>query len=141
VTAKIEQLMTAKPMTLSRAASCVDAARMMQLEQIGDVLVTENDGRVRGILTDRDIVVRVIADDLHPGRTRIGDICSPLTANLTADATVEDALEMMTEEQVRRLPVIDDTGRAVGILSLTDLAGEIDRDIAPVIEAVASASD
>jgi CBS domain-containing protein len=95
---------------------------------IGDVIV-ERDGEVCGIVTDRDIVVRVAAENRTPGDVRLGDICSRELATLAATDIVEDAVRLMADKALRRLPVLDG-GRAVGIVSLGDLAIERDPESA-----------
>ena len=104
------------------ATRLVDAARTMQTRDIGDVLVRSDNGSL-GILTDRDIVVRVVANDRDIFATTAGDVCSAPLATLSPDDTVARAVEVMRERAVRRLPVVED-GVPTGIISLGDLAGE-----------------
>ena len=125
----VQELMTPNPTTYPATTSLTDAARAMRDEQVGDVLV-ERDGTVCGIVTDRDIVVRTVADGEDPADVRLGDICSRALVRLTTQDTVEDAIELMRDNAVRRIPVCED-GKAVGILSLGDLA--IDRDPASAL--------
>ncbi|GAA5058679.1 CBS domain-containing protein [Thermocatellispora tengchongensis] len=105
-------------------ASLVDAAREMRDKGIGDVLVVE-DGRLRGILTDRDIVVRCVAEDKPLRDTKVGEACSENVSCLKPDDDADRAVEMMRAMAVRRLPVCEDD-RPVGVLSLGDLARERD---------------
>ena len=99
-------------------------ARAMRDGAVGDVLV-ERDGVLCGIVTDRDIVVRAIAENRNPAEVKIGDICSRDLATLTPDTSVEDAVRLMRDKALRRIPVCDD-GKPVGVVSIGDLA--IDRD-------------
>ena len=124
----IEEVMTSDPRTVDAGDSVVDAARVMAEADIGSVIVTEND-EVCGIATDRDIAVRVVAEGKDPSSTKVGEFCSRETATLTPDQSVEDAIKAMEDKNVRRLPVVQD-GRAVGIVSLGDLAMERDKDYA-----------
>jgi CBS domain-containing protein len=87
---------------------------------IGDIVVTN--GKVPiGIVTDRDVVVRVVAEGKSPEATVVGDICTPEILALEPSASVGDAVRLMTEQKIRRVPVVKN-GEAIGILSLGDLA-------------------
>jgi CBS domain-containing protein len=121
---RLREVMIPNPAMLSSSSSVTDAARCMKEQDIGDVLVLDND-RLCGVITDRDIVVRSIAAGHDPGSTILGEICSADLVGLSPDDTVDDAVRMMRERAVRRLPVVE-AGRPVGIVSLGDLA--IDRD-------------
>jgi len=124
----IREVMTADPRTVDAGATCVDAAREMRDGDVGAVVVVDN-GAVAGIVTDRDIVVRVVADGTDPGSARVRDAATMSPVTLTVDQTVEDAIRVMREQDVRRIPVVQD-GRAAGIVSLGDLAIERDADSA-----------
>jgi CBS domain-containing protein len=93
---------------------------------IGDVVVLE-DGQVTGIVTDRDIAVRAIAEGRDPESTSVGDVCTTSVETIDPSASVDDALRLMREHDIRRLPVVKN-GRPVGILSLGDLAVEREPD-------------
>jgi CBS domain-containing protein len=116
----IREVMTTDPTTLAVSSSITEAARVMRDEDIGDVIVMD-DGKLCGIVTDRDIVVRALADKRDPASTKLGDICSRDVTTLSPDDEVGDAVKLMTREALRRLPIVDD-GRPVGIVSLGDLA-------------------
>jgi CBS domain-containing protein len=124
----IREVMTADPRTVDAGATCVDAAREMRDGDVGSVIVVENGG-VAGIVTDRDIVVRVVADGTDPGSARVRDAATMSPVTLTVDQTVEDAIRVMREQDIRRIPVVQD-GRPAGIVSLGDLAIERDTDSA-----------
>jgi CBS domain-containing protein len=118
----IAEVMTANPITISESATLVDASEVMREADIGSLIVMHGD-QVRGIVTDRDIVVRAIADALDPREVTVGQICS---ADITAVAPtdgIQQAVDLMRDQALRRLPVVDD-GRPVGIVSLGDLATE-----------------
>jgi CBS domain-containing protein len=121
----IRDVMTARPKTLSSGASLLEAAQAMRQQDIGDVVVLE-DGRLCGILTDRDIVVRALAEGRDPSRTTVGDICSKDLATITPDTSVGEAVRLMRERAIRRLPV-EEGGHVVGVVSLGDLAVDVDR--------------
>jgi CBS domain-containing protein len=89
----------------------------------------EDDGQVRGIVTDRDIVVRAVADGRDPASTTLGEVGSTDVVALSPDDTVERAVEIMRQKAIRRVPVVEG-GRAVGIVSIGDLAAERDPDSA-----------
>jgi CBS domain-containing protein len=124
----IGDVMTSDPRTVDVGDTLVDAARQMRDGDVGSVIVLEN-GQVSGILTDRDIVVRAVAEGRDPGETKVGEICSRDLTTLTPDQSVDDAIRLMREQDVRRLPVVED-GRPVGIVSLGDLAIEREPDSA-----------
>jgi CBS domain-containing protein len=121
--------MTSNPRTLDASETIRTAARVMRDEDIGAVIVTEGD-RVRGIVTDRDIVVRAVAEGADAAKTTLGDIASSDIETVTPETSVEDAIEIMRMKAIRRLPVVDGDGRPVGIVSIGDLALERDRDSA-----------
>ena len=124
----IKEVMTADPHTVSSDATLQDAAREMQSDDIGAVLVTDN-GDVAGILTDRDIVVRAVAEGRDPSSTKVGDVATRDVKTLTPDSSVDDAIRIVREQNVRRIPVVED-GRPAGIVSIGDLAIERDTDSA-----------
>jgi CBS domain-containing protein len=118
----VRDVMTVEPTALDLGASVTDATRAMRDGNIGDVLVTEA-GRLVGILTDRDVVVRVVAEGRDASRTLVGDVCSRRLATLDASDAVDTAVAKMREASVRRLPVVEGD-QLVGIVALGDLAME-----------------
>lgn len=126
--AQIRDVMTKDPQILPASASLVDAAKVMRDEDIGPVIVVEND-RVVGIVTDRDIVVRAVAEDRSPSATTVGDVASRDLTTVSPGDAVEDAVRLMREGAVRRLPVVEG-GKPVGIVALGDLAVQRDPDSA-----------
>jgi CBS domain-containing protein len=123
----IRDVMTSDPTTVEASASIQDVAQLMDKEDIGNVLVVEN-GELQGIVTDRDIVVRVIAKGNGPDAS-VREACTTDLEALSPDDSVEDAIQKMEQGNVRRLPVVED-GKPVGIISLGDLAVERDDDSA-----------
>jgi CBS domain-containing protein len=121
---QIRELMTPNPVVLPGTASVHEAARAMRDAEIGDVIVLENN-QVCGIVTDRDIVVRTVAETQDPATTTLADICSHRLLTVTPTDSVEEAVRLMRTHAIRRLPVVDG-GQAVGIVSLGDLAVERD---------------
>jgi CBS domain-containing protein len=130
----IREVMTADPRTVDSGATLVDAAREMRDGDVGSLVVVEN-GSVAGIVTDRDIVVRAVADGRDPSSTRVSEVATMNPTTLTVDQTVEDAIRVMREQDIRRIPVVQD-GRPAGIVSLGDLA--IERDTDSVLADIAS---
>ncbi len=122
----VEEIMTTNPRTVNMDDTVQDAARVMRDNDIGDAIVID-DGQVTGILTDRDIVVRGVAEGRDTDSTQVSDICTTGIQAIEPDASVDDALRMMREHDIRRLPVVKN-GRPVGILSLGDLAVEREPD-------------
>lgn len=125
---KVRELMTVDLVTLEAQQPVVEAAKRMRDQDIGDVLVTR-DGRLEGILTDRDIVVRCIAGDADPKTTAVGEVCSKELATLSPDDDSDNAVRLMGKKAIRRIPVVED-GRPAGMLSIGDLAQARDRDSA-----------
>jgi CBS domain-containing protein len=132
----VAEVMTDDPIVVDAQARVSDAARLMRDGDIGDVIVTRN-GRVSGVVTDRDIVVRTVASDLDPSRTRIDEIASSDPTTIAPTAPLEDAVRLMRDKAIRRLPVVEGD-RPVGVLSLGDLA--IDRDPKSVLADITEAA-
>jgi CBS domain-containing protein len=124
MTQKIREVMTPNPVALEATTTVLDTARAMRDGDIGSVVVLEEE-RVIGIVTDRDVVVRALAEGRDPAVTPIGEICSRELHVMAPGDSVAAAMRVMRENAVRRLPVVKD-GRLVGIVSL--LAKERDRD-------------
>jgi CBS domain-containing protein len=122
----VEEIMTRDPRTVNADDPVIDAARIMRDDDIGDVIVVDN-GDVKGIVTDRDIVVRDVAEGRDPESTPVREVCTTGITALEPGETVDDALRKMREADIRRLPVVDG-GRPVGIVSLGDLAVEREPD-------------
>jgi len=126
---QIQDIMTRQVHTVRGEATLLDVARMMRDKRIGDVLVTNRDGTLRGIVTDRDIVVRADAASKPLDKTQVGEICTDELVKLAPTSTVEDAVKLMRQHAIRRVPVVHD-GQAVGIVSIGDLARYKDPDSA-----------
>jgi CBS domain-containing protein len=122
----VRDVMTPLPRALDASASVVDAAEIMRDADIGDVVVLE-DQRLYGILTDRDIVVRVLAEGSDPASVRVGEVCSRELTTIPPTASVADAVRLIREKAIRRLPVVEEDGEVVGIVSMGDIAVSRDR--------------
>lgn len=124
----IREVMTENPKSVDASATVKDAAEIMASEDIGNVLVVEND-EVQGIVTDRDIVVRSVAKGENPEDASVREVATTDVQTLSPDDSIDDAIKKMEEGDVRRLPVVED-GKPVGIVSLGDLAKAKDQDSA-----------
>jgi CBS domain-containing protein len=124
----VRDIMTTSIVGLAASATLVEAARDMRVFDIGDVLVIDGD-RVTGIVTDRDIVIRAIAADRDPAQTTVGEIASPDPIVIEPDQPAADAVQLMRDHALRRLPVCEN-GHLVGVLSLGNLATERDPESA-----------
>jgi len=121
---KIREVMTPNPVTLDSAAPVMQAAEAMRENDIGDVVV-RHDGKLCGIVTDRDIVVRVLAAGKDPKSTKLDAVCSHDMLTLSPDQDTSDAIRLMRERAIRRLPVVEGN-HLLGIVSLGDLAVVLD---------------
>jgi CBS domain-containing protein len=126
---RIRDVMTTNPQTLPESTVVREAAEAMRANDIGDVVVADDNGNLSGILTDRDIVVRVVAEGRDPRATRVGDIASRDLTAVSPDDPVERAVQLMRDRAIRRLPVVE-KNKVVGIVSIGDLALERDPDSA-----------
>lgn len=117
---KVEGLMTRDPATLHPDSTCTDAASLMKREDCGSLPVVR-DGTLVGIVTDRDIVIRAIAAKKDPQRVAVSEIMTKDPTTVRPDTSAADASKLMSDKQVRRLPVVDN-GRLVGILVIGQLA-------------------
>jgi predicted transcriptional regulator len=117
--------MTADPTTVKNSSSVEEAAELMRAEDIGDVLVVDRNQKLTGIVTDRDIVVRAVAGGGDVKKLRVDEVYSKDVKSVSPDSSVEDAVTMMHQEAIRRIPVVED-GKLVGIVSLGDLAVDLD---------------
>jgi CBS domain-containing protein len=118
--------MTSNPVTMPAQASVYEAALSMRDSGIGCILV-EKDKQLFGIVTDRDLVLRVVAEGKDATNTHLESICSRVVSTLPPDNPIDDAISLMRQKSVRRIPVVED-GKVVGIVSLGDLAAAPGRE-------------
>ena len=121
---KIREMMTRGTHFVAPDTAVIEAAGLMRLHDVGVVPVLEGD-RIVGMLTDRDIVLQVVADGEDPRATLVRDVMSQGSISIREDQEVDEAAELMQKYQVRRLPVVDARGSLVGIVSLGDLAVDV----------------
>lgn len=132
---QISEVMTRDPKVLDIHSSLVEAARLMRDNDIGFVVVRDQD-TVRGVLTDRDLVVRGLAEGVDPATTTLENVYSKEVVHLDPDDSVDEAIELMRTRAIRRLPVVQD-GQVVGVVSLGDLA--VQRDPRSVLGEISAA--
>jgi CBS domain-containing protein len=116
----VRDAMTKDPRSIDASASVVEAARLMREEHIGSLPVTEGE-RLVGMITDRDITTRVVAESAVPATTPVGEVYSHDAVSVEPDNDLDEALQLMARHQVRRLPVVEN-GRLVGMVAQADIA-------------------
>ncbi|MEU1664770.1 CBS domain-containing protein [Streptomyces sparsogenes] len=125
---QVKDVMTPAVATVRPDASVVEAAQLMRAQDIGDVFVAR-DGELLGVLTDRDITLRAVADGVDPLTVSCQAVCTPDPVTVGPDTDITQAVTLMRRHAVRRLPVVDG-GRPLGVVSIGDLAQERDPDSA-----------
>jgi CBS domain-containing protein len=121
----IREVMTSNPSSVEPSQSVADAARLMKQEDVGVTPVVEG-GRLVGTLTDRDIVVRVVAEGKDPQSVTVRDVASTDLVTVDPQQDLDQALRLMAQHQVRRLPVVEEGGRLVGVVAQADVARQAD---------------
>jgi len=121
---RTRDIMTPDPVIMQASDSAAAAARVMRDKGIGDVIVYK-DKQFCGIVTDRDLTVRVMSEGQSPATTTLESVCSREITVLSPNDTTETAVRLMRKKAVRRLPVVED-GKVIGIVSLGDLAVRLD---------------
>jgi CBS domain-containing protein len=122
-----------KVVTVSPGDTVLTAAKLMTAEGIGGVVVVDDDGRVAGIFTERDVLRRVVAEAKSVEDTRVGDAMSDRVACCTLSTTLEDCQMAMTDKRFRHLPVVEE-GKLVGIVSIGDVVRREQEDQQTTIE-------
>ena len=132
----IRNAMTSNPCSIDAGKSVAYAAKMMRDEDVGMAPIVEGD-RLVGVLTDRDIAVRVVAEGLDPERVKVSEVASRDVVTLDPDQDLDEALRLMARHQVRRLPVVEEDGRLVGVVAQADVAQQADdRRTGEVVEQI-----
>jgi CBS domain-containing protein len=129
---QIKDVMTQSAATVNSDAFVIDAATKMKNLNVGSLPVCDN-GKLEGLITDRDIIVRLLAEGLDPLCTRIGEIMTPGATYCFDDQTLDEAASLMQAQQIRRLPILNRNKELVGMLSLGDIAiraDTLDQDLA-----------
>ena len=132
----VREVMTDNPKTIEPSTPIIEAARLMKSEDVGSIPIAEGD-RLTGILTDRDIVLRLVADGKDPKTATAGEIASTDLVTVDPDQSLEEAMRLMAQHQVRRLPICEEDGRLVGIVAQADIArAGIDAKTGEVVEQI-----
>ena len=127
---KCSEVMTREPACCEPGESIVKVAQTMKQEDVGSVPVVESheDKKLVGIVTDRDLVVKVLAKGSNMDRATVRDAMTSNPASCRENDDVSKAVQLMSERQVRRMPIVDDAGRLTGIISQADVATRMNRD-------------
>ena len=119
---KARDIMTANPRTVTPEANLPEVARLMKDEDVGMVpVVASGGGNLLGVVTDRDIAIRVVAEGRNPSDVRVSDVMTTGVTTCTADDSVDELMDVMGREQVRRLPIVDERGALVGVVAQADV--------------------
>ena len=121
----VQDVMTSNPTSIDANSSVVEAARIMKQEDVGIVPIVQS-GRLVGTVTDRDIAVRVVDQGKDPQSVSVREIASTDLVTIDPQQDLDEALRLMASHQVRRLPVVEEDGRLVGIVAQADVAREAD---------------
>jgi CBS domain-containing protein len=136
----VRDAMTEHPRSIGKSVSVVAAARLMKEGDIGSLPITDDDQLV-GMITDRDIAMRVVAESADPAMTTVEDVYSQDLISIAPDNDLEEAVRLMARHQVRRLPVVED-GRLVGIVAQADIArSEDEKKTGELVEAISEPSE
>jgi CBS domain-containing protein len=140
MTMKIAEVMTQRPRAVTAQMTVREAARLMDQEDVGSLPVVDEAERLIGIVTDRDVAVRVVGRGLDSDTTVVGDVASRDVVALTPDHDLEDALRLMAQEQVRRVPIVVRENQLVGIVAQADVAhAGKEKATGEVVEAISRA--
>ena len=120
---KAQDIMAKDPRCVTPRTSIQEAARLMKTEDVGalPVIESESSRRLVGIITDRDITIRAVADGRDIGSVTVSDVMSKSATTAKANDNVDDVMKVMGREQVRRIPIVDDRDQLVGIVSQADV--------------------
>lgn len=133
---KVREVMTDRPRAVTPDTPVSEAARLMESEDVGALPVLDGE-QLAGIITDRDIVIRAVASEKDPKGMPVREIASREVATIGPDDSLSDALKLMASAQVRRIPVVDEGNRLVGMLSQADIALEAkEKDVGELVEEI-----
>jgi CBS domain-containing protein len=124
---QIRELMTVKPRTVKAGDSVVEAAKLMRGEDAGLAPIVDGD-RLVGVVTDRDIAIRVVAEGRDPQSTKVEEVASQNVVTIDPQQELDEALRLMAQHQLRRLPVVEEDGKLVGIVAQADVARHADSE-------------
>jgi CBS domain-containing protein len=133
---KVHEVMTDRPRVVTPETTVSDAAQLMKDDDIGSLPILDGE-QLAGMVTDRDIVIRAVAEGKDPRGMPVREVASRELVTVNADEELSRALQLMASQQVRRLPVVDDDGRLVGILAQADVAVEAkEKDVGEMVEEI-----
>ena len=133
---KVHEVMTDRPRVVTPETPVSEAAQLMKNDDIGSLPILDGE-QLAGMLTDRDIVIRAVAEGKDPRGMPVREVASRELVTVNADEELSRALQLMASQQVRRLPVVDDDGRLVGILAQADVAVEAkEKDVGEMVEEI-----
>jgi CBS domain-containing protein len=135
----VRDTMTGNPRSISASASVVDAAQLMREAHVGSLPITDGE-RLVGMITDRDITMRVVAESGDHMGTSVGDVSSRDLITVEPDRDLDEALQLMARHQVRRLPVVEN-GRLVGIVAQADIALSENENTGKLVEAISEPTE
>jgi CBS domain-containing protein len=122
---QVREAMTSNPRTVTADSSIAEAARLMRDEDTGIAPITEGT-RLVGVVTDRDVAIKVVAEGKDPETTKVTQIAATTLVTIDPEQDLDEALRLMAQHQVRRLPVVEEDGKIVGILAQADVAQHAD---------------
>lgn len=125
---EVEKAMHAQASWVSHDTPVSEVAKLMKKDDVGAVPVGKND-RLFGMITDRDLALRIVADGRDSAKTRAEEVMTPGIVYCQTHETVEDAIHPMDQKKIRRLPVLNEKKRLVGMLSLGDVSHSVSRDL------------
>ncbi|MBF5043748.1 CBS domain-containing protein [Aggregicoccus sp. 17bor-14] len=123
-----QEIMTRNPRTVRRDSPLRDAAQIMKDENVGIVPVVDENLRLVGVLTDRDVVVRAFVDERQPHTLRVSDVMTDDVEAVTPEESIHELIELMGRKQIRRVPVVDREDRLLGIIAMADIANRAEQD-------------
>jgi CBS domain-containing protein len=136
----IREVMTSNPRTIEPDKPVADAAKLMRDEDVGLAPIVEGD-RLVGALTDRDIAIRVVAEGKDPASTPVREVASTDVVTVDPEQDLDEALNLMAQHQVRRIPVVEQDGRLVGVVAQADVARQADeRQTGELVEQISQES-
>jgi CBS domain-containing protein len=138
---QVREIMTENPACCAPDSSIIEAARIMAERDCGEVPVVDQNRKLSGVITDRDIACRAVAQGKDPQRTRVREVMSSPVVTVTPEASLEECCKTMEQNQVRRVPVVDRSGACCGIVSQADIARNAPEDAtAEVVKDISQAT-
>jgi CBS domain-containing protein len=132
----VRDLMTSNPKTIQPSTPIVEAAKLMKAEDVGSLPIVDGD-RLTGMLTDRDIVIRLVADGKDPQSSTANEIASRDLVTVDPQQSLEEVMRLMSQHQLRRIPVCEEDGRLIGIVAQADIArAGVDAKTGQVVEQI-----